>query len=102
MRAGFVEHIEHRQDFLNVFGFWVRIVKGIEQRVVFGTQLILQLIYLLKQLFSLFVVFLLKGLNHRLTETVDLTIGQGLRLVAADVLDDIFFASSFNSAASGC
>jgi len=52
--------------------------------------LILQLIYLLKQLFSLFVVFLLKGLNHRLTETVDLTIGQGLRLVAADVLDDIF------------
>lgn len=31
-----VEAIEHRQDILNIFGIGVRIVKGIEQRAVWG------------------------------------------------------------------
>jgi hypothetical protein len=42
MRTGLVETIEHGQDSLNIFGIWVRVVKGIEQRVVFGTQLFLE------------------------------------------------------------
>jgi hypothetical protein len=44
MPTGLVEAIEHRQDILNIFGIGVRIVKGIEQRVVLGTQLCLQVI----------------------------------------------------------
>jgi hypothetical protein len=36
LRTGFVELIEHRQDILNIFGVGVRIIKGIEQRVVLG------------------------------------------------------------------
>src|SRR5215469_7129523 len=90
MRAGLVEPIEHRENFLNIFGIWVGIVKGIEQRMVFGTQLFHQLIYPLKQLFSLLVVFLLNGLNRRITKTADLAIRPKFCLIAADDLYNIF------------
>src|SRR5260370_21893820 len=83
MRTGLVEAVEHRQDILNIFGIWVRIVKGIEQRVVFGTQLFLQIIYDLKQSFSFLAVFLLSSLNHLPTETVDLAILLRLCLIAS-------------------
>ena len=49
MRTGLVETIEYRQDILDIFGIWVRIVKNIEERAVLGTQLFLQVIHLLKQ-----------------------------------------------------
>jgi hypothetical protein len=58
MRTGLVEAIEHRQDILNIFGIRVRIEKGIEQGVVFGAQLLLQVIYPLKQRFSFLTIFL--------------------------------------------
>ena len=37
VRTDRVELIEHRQDVPNVFGLWVRVIKGIEERAVFGT-----------------------------------------------------------------
>ena len=40
------------------------IVKNIEERVVFGTQLFLQVIYPLKQRFSFLIVFLLSSLDR--------------------------------------
>ena len=64
MRTGLVESIEHRQDILDIFGIWVRIVKNIEERVVFGTQLFLQVIYPLGQRFSFLIVFLLNSLDR--------------------------------------
>ena len=85
MRTGFVELIEHRQDILNIFGVGVRIIKGIEQRVVLGTQLFLQVIDPLKKCFSFLAVFRLSSLNHLRTETVDLAIRLGLGLIAADI-----------------
>ena len=72
MPTGLVEAIEHRQDILNIFGIGVRIVKGIEQRVVLGTQLCLNVMYPLKQRFSLLAVFLLSSLNQLPTEALDL------------------------------
>jgi hypothetical protein len=89
MGTELVEAIEHRQDILSIFGIWVRIVKGIEQRVVFGTQLFLQIIYHLKRSFSFLAVFLLSSLNHLPTETVDLAIRLSLGLIAADIAYDL-------------
>ena len=85
MPTGLVEAIEHRQDILNIFGVGVRIIKGIEQRVVLGTQLFIQVIDPLKKCFSFLAVFLLSSLNHLRTETVDLAIRLGLGLIAADI-----------------
>jgi hypothetical protein len=34
MRTDRVELIEHRQDVLNVFGIWIRFIKGIEEPAV--------------------------------------------------------------------
>ena len=90
MRTGLVEPIEHQENFLSIFGIWVSIVKGIEQRMIFRPQLLLQLIYSLKQLFSFLVVFLLNGLNHRITKTVDLAIRPKFSLIAANDLYNIF------------
>jgi len=89
MRTGPVETIEHRQDILDIFGIWVRIVKNIEERVVFGTQLFLQVIYPLKQRFSFLIVFLLSSLDHLTAETVDLAIRLSLGLIAADTAYDL-------------
>jgi hypothetical protein len=39
--AGLVDFIEYRGDLLSVFGIWVRVPSGVDQRKVFGTQLFL-------------------------------------------------------------
>ena len=100
VRTGFVELIEHRQDILNIFGVGVCIIKGIEQRMVLGTQLFLQVIDPLKQCFSFLAVFLLSSLNHLRTETVDLAIRLSFGFIAADIAHDVL-ASAFNFAVFG-
>jgi hypothetical protein len=92
VRTGFVELIEHRQDILNIFGVGVRIIKGIEQRMVWGTQLFLKVIDPLKQCFSFLAVFLLSSLNHLRAETVDLAICLSFGFIAADIAHDLLDA----------
>jgi len=47
--AGTIELIEDRHDLLTVFGIWVDILSGLEQREIFGAKFFLQFVYLLGQ-----------------------------------------------------
>jgi hypothetical protein len=48
--AGTIELIEDRHDLLTVFGIWILVQSGIEQREVFGAKVFLQFVYLLGQI----------------------------------------------------
>jgi len=63
---------------LNIFGIWVRVIKGIEQRVVFGAQLFLQFICPFGQRLNFLCVFRPSSLVDLLAETVQLAVCLGL------------------------
>ena len=84
--TGLIELIEHRNDVLTVFGIWIHVLSGFDQRDVFGTQLFPQFIHLLEQRLSFLPVFLPINL---LTEIGDLAVGLGLSLIATDDADDL-------------
>jgi hypothetical protein len=50
--AGIIELNEGRHDLLTVFGIWIHVLSGLEQREVFGAKFFLQFVYLLGQLLS--------------------------------------------------
>src|SRR5438874_2692364 len=87
--AGIIELNEVRHDLLTVFGIWIHLFSGLEQREVFGATLFLQFVYLLRQLLSFLAVFLLVGLVELITEIEDLAIGLGFSLIATDDTDDL-------------
>jgi hypothetical protein len=87
--AGIIELNEGRHDLLTVFGIWIHVLSGLEQREVFGAKFFLQFIYLLGQLLSFLAVFLLVGLVELITEIEDLAIGLDFNLIATDDADDL-------------
>jgi len=87
--AGIIELNEVRHDLLTVFGIWIHVLSGLEQREVFGAKFFLQFVYLLGQLSSFLAVFLLVGLVELITEIEDLAIGLGFSLIATDDADDL-------------
>ena len=74
---------------LNIFGIWVRVIEGIEQRVVFRAQLFLQFICPFGQRLNFLCVFRPSSLFDLLAETVELAVCLGLGLVAADRAGDL-------------
>ena len=55
--AGTIEPIEDRHDLLTVFGIWIHVQNGLEQREVFGAKVFLQFVYLLGQILGFLAVF---------------------------------------------
>ena len=45
--AGIIELNEVRDNLLTVFGIWIHLLSGLEQREVFGAKFFLQFVYLL-------------------------------------------------------
>src|SRR6201982_2549930 len=86
--AGIIELNERRHDLLTVFGIWIHVLSGLEQREVFGAKFFLQFVYLLGQLLSFLAVFLLVDLVELITEIEDLAIGLDFSLIATDDADD--------------
>src|SRR5215472_16826143 len=66
--AGTVELIKDRHNLLPVFGSWIHVLSGLEQREIFGAKFFLQFVYLLGQPLSFLAVFLLVGLVELITE----------------------------------
>ena len=87
--AGTIELIEDRHDLLTVFGIWVDILSGLEQREIFGAKFFLQFVYLLGQPLGFLGVFLLINLIELITEIDDLAIGLGLSLITSYDADDL-------------
>src|SRR5215470_3034731 len=87
--AGIIELNEVRRHLLTVFGIWIHLLSGLEQREVFGAKFFLQFVYLLGQLSSFLAVFLLVGLVELITEIEDLAIGLGFSLIATDDADNL-------------
>src|SRR6516162_2571188 len=87
--AGIIELNEGRHDLLTVFGIWIHVLSGLEQREVFGAKFFLQFIYLLGQLLSFLAVFLLVDPVELITEIEDLAIGLDFSLIATDDADDL-------------
>src|SRR5262249_16368823 len=87
--AGIIELNEVRHDLLTVFGIWIHVLSGLEQRQVFGAKFFLQFVYLLGQRLSFLAVFLLVGLVELITEIEDLAIDLGFSLIATDDADDV-------------
>src|SRR5215471_7907863 len=86
--AGIIELNEVRHDLLTVFGIWIHVLSGLEQRQVFGAKFFLQFVYLLGQRLFL-AVFLLVGLVELITEIEDLAIDLGFSLIATDDADNV-------------
>ena len=74
---------------LNIFGIWVRVIKGIEQRVVFGAQLFLQFICPFGQRLNFLCVFRPSSLVDLLAETFELVVCLGRGFVAPDRAGDL-------------
>src|SRR5262249_49604082 len=87
--TGIIELYEVRYDLLIVFGIWIHVLSGLEQRQVFGAKFFLQFVYLLGQRLSFLAVFLLVGLVELITEIEDLAIDLDFSLIATDDADDI-------------
>ena len=71
MRTVLVELIEDRHDLLAVFGIWVHVLSGLEQREIFGAKCFLQFVYLLGQILGFLAVFLPINLIEVITEIED-------------------------------
>src|SRR5215469_11123342 len=87
--AGTIELIEDRHDLLTVFGIWIHVQSGLEQREVFGAKVFLQFVYLLGQILGFLAVFRPINLIEFITEIEDLAIGLGLSCITSYYADDL-------------
>ena len=84
-----IERIQGRTNRLTDFGLWVDVLKAVDQRGIFGTQLFSQFVHFLKQRIEFLGVSRLISLLHLVTELGHLAIDSGLGLVAADYSKDL-------------
>ncbi len=82
--AGTVELIKDRHNLLTVFGIWIHVLSGLEQREIFGTKLFLQFVYLLGQALGFLAILVPISLIELITEIKDLAIGLGFSPSATD------------------
>ena len=80
---------KRRTNLLTDFGLWVDVLKSVNQRGVFGTQLFSQFVHSLKQRIEFLGVTRLISLLHLVTELGHLAIDSGLGLVAADYFENL-------------
>ena len=84
-----IERIQGRTNRLTDFGLWVDVLKSVDQRGIFGTQLFSQFVHFLKQRIEFLGISRLISLLHLVTELGHLAIDSGLGLVAADYFEDL-------------
>ena len=84
-----IERIQGRTNRLTDFGLWVDVLKSVDQRGIFGTQLFSQFVYSLKQPIEFLGISRLVSLLHLVTELGHLAIDSGLGLVAADYFENL-------------
>src|SRR5262249_28094633 len=87
--AGTVELIKDRDNLLTVFGIWIHVLSGLEQRDIFGAKFFLQFVYLLGQVLGFLAIFVPINLIELITEIEDLAIGLGFSPIATDDADDL-------------
>src|SRR5215472_6149968 len=87
--AGTVELIKDRDNLLTVFGIWIHVLSGLEQRDIFGAKFFLQFVYLLGQVLGFLAIFVPINLIELITEIEDLAIGLGFSPIATDDVDDL-------------
>src|SRR5262249_45702657 len=87
--AGTIELIENRRDLLTVFGIWIHVQSGPEQREIFGAKVFLQFVYLLGQVLGFLTVLPLINLIELITEIEDLAISLGPSLITSYDADDL-------------
>src|SRR5262245_46492322 len=87
--AGIVELIKDRHNLLTVFGIWIHVFGGLEQREIFGAKFCLQFVYLLGQVLGFLAILVPINLIELITEIEDLAIGLGFSPIATDDADDL-------------
>jgi hypothetical protein len=88
-RTQIIERIQGRTNLPTDFGLWVDVLKSVDQRGIFGTQLFSQFVHFLKQRIEFLGVSRLISLLHLVTELGHLAIDSGLSLVAADYFENL-------------
>jgi hypothetical protein len=84
-----IERIQRRTNLLTDFGFRIDVLKSVNQRGIFGTQLFSQFVHSLKQLIEFLGISLLVSLHHLVTELGHIAIDSRLGFVAADYFEDL-------------
>ena len=84
-----IERIQCRTNLLTDLGLWVDVLKSVNQRGIFGTQLFSQLVDFLKQRIEFLGISRLVSLLHLVIELGHFAIDSGLGLVAADYFEDL-------------
>ena len=82
-----IERIQCRTNLLTDLGLWVDVLKSVNQRGIFGTQLFSQLVDFLKQRIEFLGISRLVSLLHLVTELGCLAIDSSLGFVAADYFE---------------
>jgi hypothetical protein len=88
-RTQIIERIQGRTNLPTDFGLWVDVLKSVDRRGIFGTQLFSQFVHFLKQRIEFLGVTRLISLLHLVTELGHLAIDSGLGLVAADYFENL-------------
>ena len=88
-RTQIIERIQGRTNLPTDFGLWVDVLKSVDQRGIFSTQLFSQFVHFLKQRIEFLGVTRLISLLHLVTELGHLAIDSGLGLVAADYFENL-------------
>src|SRR6516225_1870458 len=87
--AGIIELNEGRHDLLTVFGIWIHVLSGLEQREIFGAKFFLQFIYRLGQVLGFLAILVPINLIELIAEIDDLAIGLSFSPIAIDDADDL-------------